>query len=297
MERRVPPPWESRVRRLLRGEITLEEAIKLPPAERTEGYDPDVFRADMVLLSNLNEIYRATRSWKLIEFGINILGGENRILYMGKNVDWAEYAALCETEGRLLSVGEMFTLLEEGMIDMEEVMEPAESVELEVMEEDPYAVMTIEEAERTLPNKSLVLGKNRGYRYLDLCASLGKALSPQEYAEFVASRTGLEVRRECILQLSLQLRTVDEVLMSMEKKRTPENREALVREMLEKCSGVMFVKDNRLYPRSYIMSHPEEFPLELLARSTTLVKCSGDCLACTNFKHTLSMPSAKLTRI
>lgn len=295
MEYKVPPPWESRVRRLLRGELSVEDAVKLPPADRTEGYDPDVFRADMVLLSNLNDIYKATKSWKLIEFGINILGGKNRILYLGEDIDWAEYAALCETEGRLLSVGEFYSLLEGSTFELEEELGPIEITEEPI--EDPYALMSIEEAEKTIPSKSVVLGSYSGYSYIDVCAAMGSALSPKDYAEFVASRTDLEVRRECSLQLSAQLRTIDEILMSMELKRTPENREKLVHEIFEKSPGFMFVKENRLYPKRYILAHPEKFPISVMANPLTKVKCNGDCLACPNFQYTLAIPYPKLEKI
>jgi hypothetical protein len=420
--RRDPPPWESRIRKMLNGELTIEEALDLPPAEKTEGYYPNMFIADLILLHELNRIYMATKSWRVIQFGMDMMGGEGRILHIEEEFDWEAYAAICETEDRLVTPHEFYASynidddldlgipveLEEDLkmemelaaLDSEDeaafadtgegVKEPSiederpvpekpvpaeatdttprersssrldnlmkslheigktgpvtefrlddlmsrlksvgkpeiveepvkqettwvEPVPEPVVEEKPIPVapteiiptlITPEEGMALIPNKSLVLGRAEGFPYLETnrvyCEKTHREepLTPKEYAQLVVDCGGeLEVRRECMYQLSADLRNLDEILSMNELHRTPENRENLICELLQQSVEIALAVENRLYPLYYILKHPNTFPMNKLARFNTKIKCSSDCLSCSNFRHTLTLPTYRLGKI
>jgi len=106
----------------------------------------------------------------------------------------------------------------------------------------------------------------------------------------------LEVTRECRLQLSMELQTVDEILMRLERSRDPEERKALVLEIREIPVKYHFVKGNRMYSRAYMEVYPDQFPLEEISRFSTKIKCESDCLVCMNFMYTLLKPRPKITK-
>jgi hypothetical protein len=322
-----PPPWEARVRQVLRREIKIDEAVRLPAADRTEGYDPEVFRADLKLLNNLNEIYIKTKSWRVVEFGMPILGGPGRILHLGEGKDWEMYAAAAENEGRLITPMELRSMMDDNeLLDVEESsglgpaeeekatveevtkepegpeasapkVEPVSSAPAQPVEVVQAGPASVDEGEAGLSTKALVLGRSSGHPYRRICEIESRIMNAREYCEYVAQKgTGLEVRRECRLQLSMELQTVDELLARLERNRDEDTRNALVKEILIEALKYHLVKGQRLYSRAYVEEYPDEFPLEEISKFSTKVKCEGDCLACKNFVHTLVKPGPSYTR-
>ncbi len=307
-----PPPWEARVRQVLKKEIKIEDALRLPAADRTEGYDPEVFRADLKLLDNINDVYIKTKSWRLVEFGMTILGGPKRILHLDEGFDWEMYAAAAENEGRLITPMELSglmdsdSLLDEDMVaelgpsktEEPEALSPiAEPIKVEAVTTAPVEVVapkgpaSIDDGELSLSTKTLVLGRSSGYPYRAICDLEKRIMDAKEYCEFVAQKeTSLEVRRECRLQLCMELQTVDELLARLERNRDEVTRNALVKEVLEKATKYHIVKGQRLYSRAFVETYPEQFPLDEICRFSTKLKCEGDCLACNNFVYTLVKP-------
>jgi hypothetical protein len=162
---------------------------------------------------------------------------------------------------------------------------------------------TIEDGEYMICTKALVLGRSVGYPYREVCERLsderGEAvvLNAKEYCEFVNSKDPkLEVIRECRLQLSIELQTVDEILMRLERSRDPDERKALVLEIKDMPVKYHFVKGNRMYSRAYMEAYPDQFPLEQISKFSTKIKCESDCLVCGNFMHTLLKPRPKIVK-
>jgi hypothetical protein len=123
-------------------------------------------------------------------------------------------------------------------------------------------------------------------------------LSAREYCEHVqSSDPGFEVRRSCRFQLSMELQTVDEILMRLERNRTEEERLGLVKELLELDVKTRFVVGNRMYSKFYIEAYPDQLPLENIAKFSTKIKCESDCLACYNFIHSLVKPGPRLGKL
>jgi len=313
-----PPPWEARVRQVLQKKLKIEDALRLPAADRTEGYDPEVFRADLKLLDNINDVYIKTKSWRLVEFGMTILGGPKRILHLDEGFDWEMYAAAAENEGRLITPMELRGLMDsDSLLDEEmvaelgpskpEKTEPlspiAEPIKVEPVTAAPVKVASpkgpasIDDGELNLSSKTLVLGRSSGYPYRAICDLEERIMDAKDYCEYVAQKeSGLEVRRECSLQLCMELQTVDEILARLERNRDEMTRNALVKDVLEKATKYHIVKGQRLYSRAYVETYPAEFPLDDISRFSTKLKCEGDCLACNNFVFTLVKPGPSYTK-
>jgi hypothetical protein len=369
IDHRLPVPWESRVRQLLKGEISLEEATSLPGAGHTEGYDPEVFKADLKLLHKLNSMYMSTKSWRLIEFGMSILGGPGRILHLGGGYDWESYAAITENEGRLITPMELRTMLEEEEllgIDLHMEIGPLEpegegpgppevdvrpradggptgieagadvpkaevtGPKTRVRDDDEFGFRSLppvtmepdigskameELAQRFIPRsitdgewmistKTLILGRSAGYPYKKACEMVSEmrdeptVLDAKDYCEFVRSKAEMyEVGRECRLQLSMELQTIDELLMRLERNRNEEERRVLAMEILDLPVKYHIVKGNRMYSMAYIEAYPDQFPIEEIAKFNTKVKCESDCLICPCFMHTLVKPRPRITKL
>lgn len=318
-----PPPWEARVRQVLKGAMRIDDAIRLPAADKTEGYDPEVFRADLKLLNNLNEVYSKTKSWRLIEFGMSILGGPGRILHLDEGFDWEMYAAAAETEGRLITPLELRNMMEGDALVDEDIMAalgPSEAEDEPVtepvvkapeptlteavvqptvpVEHLPMPVpATIDDGEAMLSTKALVLGRSSGHPYKRICELEARVLNAKDYCEYVTKNdVGLEVRRECRLQLCMELQTVDQLLARLERNRDEETRNALVKEVMARALKYHIVKGQRLYSKAYVEEYPDQFPLEEISRFSTKMKCEGDCLACKEFVHTLVKPGPSYVR-
>jgi len=87
------------------------------------------------------------------------------------------------------------------------------------------------------------------------------------------------------------------LLARQEWTRTPETRERLVRTLMGIDKPTLFTKENTLFPMNYILAHTEAFPIDILARATTKVKCMGDCSECQYFVMGLARQVRQLGRI
>jgi hypothetical protein len=182
----------------------------------------------------------------------------------------------------------------EALAPKVEPISPGPTQPVEVVQTGPASV---DEGETRLSTKALVLGRSSGYPYRTICDIESRIMDAKEYCEYVAQKdSGLEVRRECRLQLSMELQTVDELLARLERNRDEDTRNALVKEILAVASKYHLVKGQRLYSRAYVEEYPAEFPLEEISKFSTKMKCEGDCLACKNFVHTLVKPGPSYTK-
>lgn len=274
---------EDHIRMLLEGEATLDQIVALPSL--SGGY----LEGQTRLLHILNLTYKAVQEERIIKHALDRIGNRGSILFLPKEDPAHPYLQAVLDKGRLLlpsEYGSMVSSLAGLEIQFEKAVACGDQEQIRVI---------VERAERLLPNKAVVLARMFGYTYesvlrefIDSSGSV-ELLGAEEFVDFVAMRVPeLHGRGECRLQLTRELYTMDNILSMAELQRTPENREAFLKDIMETAPEYHFVSQNNLRSKHFYEAYPEKFPVEELSRPLIKWKCMGECMGCPNWQKTLT---------
>jgi len=291
---------EGAVRKLLDGQVDpggLKEIWRRD--DNNAAIDEDVFYFELRLLHILNVTFKATESKTVLKAAKKLIGSPGQVLHVPKEHKYFPYHKAMMRHGRFLTPKEYYELLSK--------FDALEEIYIEATKAGDKAVrdQVLSVIEQEIPNKAVVLARSEGYPYSrvkkelnELNGVVDRPIKAVDFLDYVSSKVnGLVPVRECLFQLDKDLQSVDQLLARQEWTRTPETRERLIRTLLGIDKPTLFTKENTLFPVNYIIAHTETFPIDILARATTKIKCMGDCSVCQYFVMGLVRQVRQLGRI